>query len=149
MPEAPPFAEVRRYPDAALSWAKQYDFRFVEGRPDFVNGAGTEPQSAYSRLWISDRKPRKLDCLSLLAMSDAFFGRVFHARGELVPFGTVSLTTYFHVSREELAAENITHVLAVADAKVFNRSYQDQQGELWSPSGKLLATTTQIAYFKA
>ena len=34
-----------------------------------------------------------------MAMSDAFFGRVFHARGELVPFGTVSLTTYFHVSR--------------------------------------------------
>jgi acyl-CoA thioesterase len=149
MPEAPPFEEVRRYPDAGLSWARQYDFRFIEGRPDFVNGAGAEPQSAYSRLWISDRKPRKLDCLSLLAMSDAFFGRVFHARGELVPFGTVSLTTYFHVSREELATEDITHVLAVADAKVFNRSYQDQQGELWSPSGKLLATTTQIAYFKA
>ena len=49
----------------------------------------------------------------------------------------------------KLARENITHVLAVADAKVFNRSYQDQHGELWSPSGKLLATTTQIAYFKA
>ena len=87
--------------------------------------------------------------LSLLSMSDAFFGRVFHARGELVPFGTVSLTTYFHVSGDELAAENITHVLGVADAKVFNRSYQDQHGELWSPSGKLLATTTQMGYFKA
>src|SRR4051812_49509107 len=26
---------------------------------------------------------------SLMSMSDAFFGRVFHARRELVPFGTV------------------------------------------------------------
>ncbi|CCD99919.1 thioesterase family protein [Bradyrhizobium sp. STM 3809] len=147
-PDAPPFDQVKRYPDAGMSWTKQYDFRFVEGRPDF-GSRSYEPRSAYSRLWISDRKPRKLDCLSLLSMSDAFFGRAFHVRGELIPFGTVSLTTYFHVSREELAAEDITHVLATADAKVFNRSYQDQHGELWSPSGRLLATTTQIAYFKA
>jgi hypothetical protein len=39
--------------------------------------------------------------------------------------------------------------LAVADAKIFYRSYGDQNGELWSPTGRLLATTTQIAYFKA
>lgn len=149
MPDAPPFAEVKRYPDASMSWTKQYDFRFVEGQPGFHDGNGDTPRSAYSKLWISDRKPRKIDAPSLLSMSDAFFGRVFHARGELVPFGTVSLTTYFHVSREDLAAEDITRVLAVADAKIFNKSYQDQHGELWSPSGRLLATTTQIAYFKA
>ena len=40
-------------------------------------------------------------------------------------------------------------VLATADAKIFHRSYGDQHGELWSPNGRLLATTTQIAYFKA
>jgi Acyl-CoA thioesterase C-terminal domain len=78
-------------------------------------------------------------------MSDAFFGRVFHARRALVPFGTVSLTTYFHADAADLAAEDI----AVADAKIFHKSYGDQNGELWSPSGRLLATTTQIAYFKA
>ena len=39
-------------------------------------------------------------------------------------------------------------VLATADARIFHRSYGDQHGELWSPSGRLLATTTQIAYFK-
>jgi acyl-CoA thioesterase len=66
-----------------------------------------------------------------------------------VPFGTVSLTSYFHVSAEELAREEITRVLAVADAKIFHRSFGDQHGELWAPSGRLLATTTQIAYFKA
>ena len=149
MPEAPPFDEVRRHPESKMSWTRQYDFRFVEGRPSFGAGTAGEPHSTFSKLWISDSKPRTIDMLSLLSMSDAFFGRVFHARGELVPFGTVSLTTYFHLSRADLATENITHVLAVADAKVFNRSYQDQNGELWSPSGKLLATTTQIAYFKA
>jgi len=93
--------------------------------------------------------PRKIDMLSLMSMSDAFFGRVFHARRELVPFGTVSLTTYFHADAEDLAAEDINRVLAVADARIFHKSYGDQAGELWSPQGRLLATTHQIAYFKA
>jgi acyl-CoA thioesterase len=100
-------------------------------------------------LWIGDRVPRKVDALSLMAMSDAFFARIFHAKRELVPFGTVSLTTYFHADAADLEAENATHVLGVADAKIFHKSYGDQNGELWAPSGRLLATTTQIAYFKA
>ena len=87
--------------------------------------------------------------LSLMSMSDAFFGRVFHAARAMVPFGTVSLTTYFHADAEDLAAEGTARLLAVADAKIFHKSYGDQNGELWSPSGRLLATTTQIAYFKA
>jgi len=31
-----------------------------------------------------------------------------------------------------------------ADANIFHKT-----GKLWSPGGRLLATTTQIAYFKA
>ena len=132
-----------------MTWTKQYDFRFVEGAPALHGKPKSTPERAFSKLWISDRNPRKIDALSLMSMSDAFFGRIFHARGELVPFGTVSLTTYFHTSAEELAQEDITRVLAIADAKIFHRSYGDQHGELWSPNGRLLATTTQIAYFKA
>ncbi|MHC2756456.1 acyl-CoA thioesterase [Bradyrhizobium liaoningense] len=66
-----------------------------------------------------------------------------------MPFGTVSLTTYFHTDSAELAAEGITRVLATADSKIMHKSYADQNAELWSPNGRLLATTTQIAYFKA
>jgi acyl-CoA thioesterase len=148
-PEAKPFEQILRYPKVAASWVKQYDLRFIEGDPDMSGSPQAIPASAFSKLWIGDRSPRKIDELSLMSMSDAFFARVFLARRELVPFGTVSLTTYFHASAEDIAREDITRVLAVADAKVFNRSYHDQNGELWSPSGRLLATTTQIGYFKA
>ena len=141
--QTPPYTSVR------VPWATQYDFRFVEGEPRLGSSPLAIPGSAFSKLWIGDRIPRKIDALSLVAMSDAFFGRVFHARGQIGPFGTVSLTTYFHTDIESLAAEDITRVLAVADANIFHRSYGDQQGELWSPNGSLLATTTQIAYFKA
>ena len=122
----------------------------ASSRASRIGGArDSPPASAYSKLWIGDRVPRKIDALSLMSMSDAFFGRIFHARRELVPFGTVSITTYFHADAADLAAEDITRVLAVADAKIFHKSYGDQNGELWSPNGRLLATTTQIAYFKA
>lgn len=149
-PQAKPFEQLRPYPKIAATWANQYDFRFADGDPDLSGTAPrTEPASAFSKLWIGDRVPRKIDMLSLMSMSDAFFGRVFHARRQMVPFGTVSLTTYFHAEAEDLAAEDASRVLAVADAKIFHKSYGDQNGELWSPGGRLLATTTQIAYFKA
>jgi hypothetical protein len=146
-PGATAFEQTLPYPKVAAPWVKQYDFRFVEGEPK-VGGATAAPDS-YSKLWIADRVPRKIDALSLMAMSDAFFARIFHVKRELVPFGTVSLTTYLHVDADDLAAEDITRVLGAADAKIFHKSYGDQNGELWSPNGRLLATTTQIAYFKA
>ncbi|MET0676532.1 MAG: thioesterase family protein, partial [Bradyrhizobium sp.] len=148
-PRATPFDQARSYPNTKMTWSQQYDFRFVEGEPSLYGSPATTPVSPYTSQWISDRVPRNIDMLSLMSMSDAFFGRVFLARQEFVPFGTVSITTYFHAATEELAAEDITHVLATADARIFHRSYGDQHGELWSPSGRLLATTTQIAYFKA
>lgn len=150
-PDVPGFEQTRPYPKKHLtmSWVRQYDFRFTDGEPALHGAPYQAPASAHSKMWIGDAKPRRIDAPSLLSMSDAFFGRIFHVRGELVPFGTVSLTTYFHVDAQDLAAENITHVLAAADAKIFHKSYGDQSGELWSPAGKLLATTHQIAYFKA
>jgi hypothetical protein len=92
-PKSPPFEQIQPYPRVAAPWVKQYDFRFIEGDPDFSGAKGDGPASAFSKLWIGDRVPRKIDMLSLMSMSDAFFGRVFHARRELVPFGTVSPRT--------------------------------------------------------
>ena len=94
--------------------------------------------------------PRKIDMLSLMSMSDAFFGRIFHVRGELVPFGTVSMTTYFHVDADDLAAEDTTRVLGVADANDLPQELSATRtancgrraGACWRPR-------TQIAYFKA
>ncbi len=148
-PQSTPFEQTLPYAKVAAPWVRQYDFRFAEGEPKFNATPLPAPANAFSKLWIGDRIPRRIDFLSLMSMSDAFFARVFHARGQLVPFGTVSLTTYFHADAADLAAEDITRVLAVADAKIFHKSYGDQSGELWSPNGRLLATTTQIAYFKA
>src|SRR6266436_320785 len=131
-PQAPPFEATRPYSKSNLtmSWVRQYDFRFVEGEPRFAGAPYPAPASAFSKMWIGDRVPRKIDVLSLMSMSDAFFGRIFHVRNEMLPFGTVSLTTYFHADTDDLAAEDINRVLGVADARIFHKSYGDQTGEL-------------------
>ncbi len=148
MPEAKPFETIPPYTKVAAPWVKQYDFRFVEGDPDFGAGKPTPGQRAIQNSGSAIACRERSTCCRWYRCRMRFLRRVFHARRELVPFGTVTLTTYFHVSSEDLAAEDITHVLACADAKIFNRSYQDQNGELWSPSGKLIATTTQMALFQ-
>jgi acyl-CoA thioesterase len=150
MPSAPPFDQVEPIPDSGIAnWVRQYQFRFVEGAPRYGAAPHDVPASAYSKMWLSDTTPRRIDFLSLLSMSDTFFARIFHARGEIVPIGTVSMTTVFHADAEELAAADTTAVLGVADANIFHRSFSDQTGELWSPGGRLLATTSQVVYFKA
>src|SRR5215471_12459368 len=55
MPEAKPFATIPPYTKVTVPWVKQYDFRFIEGEPDFGTGKQAPKQasvSAYSKLWI-------------------------------------------------------------------------------------------------
>jgi hypothetical protein len=132
----------------SLSWVAQYGFRFAEGGPEMTPEIPDPPRSPRSVLWLRDDTPRPLDALSLVAMSDAFFGRIFQVIGRIPPFGTVSMTTHFHASGDELAAHGSEPLAAVADARVFHRSYCDQSVELYGRGGQLLATSTQIAYFK-
>lgn len=149
-PPAPSFEQVPIFPYSGVGpWLKQYQFRFVEGTPASGSVPHEMPASTFSKMWLSDAIPRRIDFLSLLSMSDTFFARIFHARGVIVPIGTVSMTTVFHADAEDLAAEDTTMVLGAADAHIFHKSFSDQTGELWSPGGRLLATTTQTVYFKA
>jgi hypothetical protein len=148
MPTAGPLEATPLYAGTnTAKWPGRYAFRFVSGGPEFAGGG--VPGPTRTEVWISDATPRTLDALSLTAIGDAFFGRIFHAQRGIVPFGTVSMTTHFHVSAEELATDGATAVLGVADARTFHRSYGDQTAELWSPSGRLLATSSQVFYFKA
>ena len=149
MPQVTAFDDAKPYDKVAASWVTQYDFRFVDRGPRIAEGGDGKLASAHTKLWIRDAVPRKLDAISLASMGDAFFARIFHVRREIVPIGTVSMTTYFHADTADLAAANADRVLAAADASVFHKSYSDQIGELWAPNGQLLATTQQMTYFKA
>lgn len=149
----PPMRPVESLPELVLPdtvpWVGRYRFWFESGGPERSDEPLSPPGTASSSYWLADAIEREVDLLSLASMADTFFGRIFQVRGQIVPFGTVSLTTYFHSDAEELQSIATRRVIARADARRFHRSYSDQTGELWSPDGCLLATSHQTAYFKA
>lgn len=147
MPKAPPPAEVATFTFPGPGWLQQYDMKFVAGRPTLGKVPHAEIQPAETMLWLRDAAPRLLDALSLVSMSDAFIGRVFQVLGVLVPFGTVSLTTYFHGGPADLTAQD-NWVLGHADAAIFRDGFADQTARLWSPDGRLLASSVQVTYFR-
>ncbi len=135
--------------DPAMPWVDRYRFHFDTGAPISGPEPLAEPAPAFSQMWLSDAPERVVDLCSLAAMADAFFGRIFHVLGTIVPFGTVSMTSYMHVSAAELADLACDRVIGRVDSRRFHLSYGDHSAELWSPDGQLLATSHQIAYFKA
>lgn len=149
-PDLPAWASLPCLPTgSSLPWAAQYEFRFAEGPLVLSETAPEPPRSPRSVLWLRDAAARPLDFLSLTAMSDAFFGRLFQVIGRIPPFGTISMTTYFHASADELRRHGTAPLAGVADARVFHRSFGDQSVELYGAGGQLLATAVQVAYFRA
>ena len=149
MPDVPPPDAVAPMPtDGRLPWLQRYEFRFVSGewRPQASTYASLH--SAHSTLWMADSPRRALDYLSLTALCDAFFVRAFHVRGTLVPAGTVTMTVHFHASAAEITAQGSGPVLGTVDAHTFTRNFGDQIAQIWSSRGRLLATTTQMTWFK-
>jgi acyl-CoA thioesterase len=133
-----------------MAWLHNYEFRFALNMPQRLGTTpNAEPASALSHVWVNDAPARPVDFLSLTALADTFFGRIFHVLGAMVPIGTVSMTTYFHADAADLAAHGSAPLLGAADAKVFNKGYSDQTVDLWSRAGRLLATSHQIVYFRA
>jgi acyl-CoA thioesterase len=133
---------------APLAWVDRFDMRFASGFPVMRKDDSAPLGSARTEVWMRDNPVRKMDFISLMNMSDAFFARPFHVLGRLILVGTVSMTTYFHCDEADLAEVGEDYVLGVADASIFAKGYADQSAWLWSRKGKLLATSQQILYFR-
>jgi hypothetical protein len=133
-------------------WTGCYEMRFIDGEIRVTNGepgtAGGSDNSSLTRLWIRDQPPRPLDFLSLSAICDAFFPRIFLRRPKWVPIGTVVLSTHFHADAAQLDAVGTNPVLGVARALNFQKGFFDQSAEVWSSEGILLATSHQVVYYK-
>jgi acyl-CoA thioesterase len=135
--------------DGRNAFVEQFEFRFVEGALERNAGFDGKLRSARSCLWLNNAVPRNWDFVGLTTFCDLFFGRIFHVQGTVFPAATVSLTAYFHVDAASLSALGNCPLLGVADANVFDTGFFDQTAQLWSPDGRLLATTTQIVNYRA
>ena len=147
MPAAPPADTLPQHAlGARVEWAKRYDMRPCEGAlPSRWDGSGS---SSLTRQWVRDEPPRPLDAAALIAMADVFYPRVWLRRATPVPAGTVSFSVYIHADAATLAAVGARHLLVQAQAQAFHKGFFDQNAQLWSPDGDLLAVSHQLVYYK-
>ncbi|HEX5515703.1 MAG TPA: thioesterase family protein [Gammaproteobacteria bacterium] len=145
-PSVPPAADIAPMPPLSFArWTDCYEMRIIDGGP---GAAASTEHPSQTRLWLRDQPPRPLDFLSLAALCDAFFPRIFVRRAQRVPIGTVVLTTFFHADADQLGALGTEHLLGTARGLHFGKGFFDQSAEVWSAAGTLLATSHQAVYFK-
>ncbi len=146
MPEVAPAADHAPITRQGVEWINRYEMRPVKGPiPNTWDGSGDH---STTQLWMRDTPPRPLDFLSLAALADVFYPRVWLRRARRVPAGTVSITVYFHASAEQLKATGTGHLLGQARGQEFRNGFFDQTAQLWNEAGTMLATSHQIVYYK-
>ena len=129
-----------------VDWVKNYDTRPIVGaKPAVWDG---ELRSSLMQLWMRDAEPRMIDHLTLTALSDVFYPRIWLRRALRVSAGTVSMTVYFHADAATLTATGEGYVLGQAKAQEFRNGFFDQTAQLWNEAGQTLTTSHQIVYYK-
>jgi acyl-CoA thioesterase len=131
----------------SLPWLENYEFRFVKGAPEADPHAPSPSPDSESLVWFRPVQEREWDYPALAAAADVFFPRIFLRTGQPSPAGTISFTVYFHTDPQELAGQG-RQLLGRARASRLHNGLFDQVAHVWGESGDLLATTTQLVYFK-
>ncbi|MCP4072917.1 MAG: thioesterase family protein [Hyphomicrobiales bacterium] len=148
-PQAPPPEECEvKETGGFLKWLERYEYRQVEGTIRFSSEPHPELNSPRNIHWVRDHPERPLDYVSLAAIADTFILRLLYVRGTMAPMGTVSMTTYFHATGEELAVQGSAPLLGVASAERFHGNFHDQPMTLWGKDGLLLASGSQLVWYK-
>lgn len=98
--------------------------------------------------WVRSRRG-PLDKALLGMITDNSAPRVFYALGPTVMTTTVSLTVYLHGTVEEIAAVGHDFVLVECEGRVGGGGASDERSSYWRRDGKLLATSEQLAWYRA
>jgi len=141
-PEAPPPEACPRF-EGRTPMNARYDYRWAVGHPPF---SGVE--HALSGGWIRSAEPRVADAPLMAAFTDAWPPACFALLrpGEApTPVPTVDLTVHF---RRDLPLEGAApgdFYLAVFRSRFSEQGFVEEDGEVWSRDGVLLAQSRQLA----
>jgi hypothetical protein len=137
-PDLPPRERVAESRGTiSAPWSQRYERRTID-----------DLAAREARSWLADDPPRPLDFPALASLCDAVRPWIFARRPQRTPIGTVTLNVYFHVAGDELARLGAAPVLGVARTNVIRRGFFDQEAQVWSEDGAMLATTQQLVWFK-
>jgi acyl-CoA thioesterase len=142
MPDVPPPSECPapvRPGGEGPPFAGHYEYALAAGPPPF-SGADT----AEAAVWMRPADHPVLDYPLLAALTDAFWPVIFATQQGPVMAPTIDLTVHF---RAPLAAsaEDRGPWLGVFRTRLAADGFMEEDGEVWSADGTLLAQSRQLA----
>jgi len=147
-PEAPPPEACPPGPSGAAPaglevppMIERYEMRWALGHPP-----GEAPrEEAVAGGWIRMREPHVVDAPALAAISDAWVPPIFSRTREPLVVPTVDLTVHFRATTPLAGAAADDWVLAVFRTTTLQEGFLEEDGEVWSADGCLLAQSRQLA----
>lgn len=118
---------------------QNYSVRPALGDEAFSGGA------PYSGVWVRAREPRPLDAALAAAILDAWFPAPFIKLDGPVPAPTIDYTVHFRAPLPEPGACAEDPYLAIFRSGLARGGFVEEDGELWSQDGRLLAQSRQLA----
>lgn len=130
-------------PDEAPMIAHRWETRFVIGKPF---GGSVEPGAvAETGGWIRPEEPQIIDALMVAAMTDAWIPPIFSRLSEPFIVPTVDLTVHFRTTLPIPGSAPGDHLLAVFRTNAAADGFLEEDGELWTADGTLVAHSRQLA----
>jgi hypothetical protein len=136
LPAPPPPSEAMRHYGAA-----SFERRTLEGFPPAPG------ISSRSLTWVRSQRGR-FDKALLGMVTDNSAPRAMYALGPTIRTTTLTLTAYLHATAEELAEVGDDFILVECEGRVGGGGASDERSSYWSRSGKLLATSEQLAWYR-
>jgi acyl-CoA thioesterase len=137
----PPEELPRRVPgEEAPIFFRNYETAVAIGAAPF--GSAEEPVTGG---WIRSREPRQLDAPLAAAILDAWIPTAFMVLDRPHPAPTLDLTIHFRTPLPPSGSEPGDWYLSVFRSGLARDGFFDEDGELWSADGRLLAQCRQLA----
>lgn len=124
---------------------ERYEQRFAIGPLPFDDA--TKTREALTGGWIRLREPRPWDTAELAAISDAWPPAIFTSSDMPPTAGgvpTVDLTVHILAPEALVSLAPDAFVLVVFQTRAVQGGYLEEDGEIWSPTGQLLAQARQV-----
>jgi acyl-CoA thioesterase len=122
-----------------LPFLDYWEHRFTKGR--VVDPTGP----AETQGWIRLAEAEPIDAAVVAAMTDAFPPAVFTRSAAPNPVPTVDLTIHFRAALPMVGLEPDDFVLGEFRTRTIAEGFLEEDGELWTATGELLAQSRQLA----
>jgi acyl-CoA thioesterase len=125
---------------SGLSIVSRFELRPALGEEMFAGA-----REAVTGGWLRFTQPRATDAIALAMFADAWWPSPWVRLREPVPAPTIDLTVHFRAPRAAAALPAGEPVLAVFRSTTAADGFFEEDGELWTRDGVLLAQSRQLA----